>query len=215
MKAFLSKLKWIFLAIAILVVEQAPLLLIRKGQALWQVLVLTLVMLALVIGGWWIAKKLGFFATEKVSDYGPALWVGLGFVALTTIKSLGAMLLFFEHGAKANTTNQAMLENAGLHPLLLFMLAALVAPMIEELIFRGLVYGKTFGRQSWLGLLLSSFLFGLIHMPSDIGSWVIYGGMGIVLGVVYMFTNKLSYTIAIHALNNGIAVVLMLLMSSH
>lgn len=180
MKAFLSKLKWIFLAIAILVVEQAPLLLIRKGQALWQVLVLSLVMLALVIGGWWIAKKLGFFATEKVSDYGPALWVGLGFVALTTIKSLGAMLLFFEHGAKANTTNQAMLENAGLHPLLLFMLAALVAPMIEELIFRGLVYGKTFGRQSWLGLLLSSFLFGLIHMPSDIGSWVIYGGMGIV-----------------------------------
>ncbi|MGT2958911.1 CAAX protease [Streptococcus bovimastitidis] len=206
----LSKLKWFLLALAVLVIEQAPMLFMKKGQPLWQVALLSLVMLGVVIAGWWLAKKLGFFDTEKISDYGPIVWVGVGFAGLTISKMIGGIILFLEHGAKANTVNQAALEKAGLHPILLFILAAVVAPMVEELIFRGLVYGKAFGYKSWLGLILSSLLFALIHMPSDIGSWIIYGGMGLVLGFVYMMTNKLSYTIAIHAINNGLAVLLML-----
>lgn len=213
MKTIILKLKWIFLAIAILVVEQAPMLLMKKGQPFWQVLALTALMILIVLGSLWIAQKLGFFSkTQEKEDGRALLWVGLGFVALTVVKLLGGILLYLQHGADANTVNQAALEKAGLHPILLFTLAAIAAPVVEELIFRGLLFGKLFGHRSIIGLLLSSFLFGLIHMPSDLGSWFIYGGMGLVLGFVYLRTNKLAYTMWIHFLNNGIAVMLMLIL---
>lgn len=213
METVLTKLKWLFMAIGILVVEQAPMLFMKKGQPLWQVIALTGVMLLVVLASLWIAQKLGFFAKDQEKAHDNAiLWIGLGFVALTAVKLFGGILLYLQHGADANTVNQAALEKAGLHPILLFTLAAIVAPVVEELIFRGLLFGKLFGHKSIIGLLFSSFLFGLIHMPSDFGSWFIYGGMGFVLGFVYYKTDKLHYTMWIHFLNNGIAVVLMLIM---
>jgi membrane protease YdiL (CAAX protease family) len=48
-------------------------------------------------------------------------------------------------------------------------------------------------------------------MPTDLGSWILYGGMGLVLALVYQKTKKLEYSIAVHALNNFLGVLSLIL----
>ncbi len=213
MDTALSKIKWFFIALGIVVVEQLPILLLKKGQPLWQVIAISSILLIITGLTYYFAKKTELLENKLISDGDSAiLWIGLGFAALTITKFIGGMVLFLEHGANANTANQAALVQAGLHPILLFILAAIVAPVVEETVFRGIIFGKLFGSESYLGLVVSSLLFGGLHMPSDIGSWIIYAGMGLVLGFVYHKTRNLSYCMIIHFINNGLAVVLMLLL---
>ena len=135
----------------------------------------------------------------------------VGFVVLTIVKYIGGVVLLLENGIGANTENQAALEQLGMSPLLLIVLTAIAAPIVEETVMRGLILGRVFNN-SYLGVILSSLLFGLLHIPTNIGSWIIYGGMGLVLAVVYHKTQKLEYTIAIHFINNALGVLLMLLL---
>ena len=88
----------------------------------------------------------------------------------------------------------------------------IMAPIVEELIFRGLLMGRVFNPDSIVGLILSSLLFGLVHMPNSIGVWIIYAGMGFTLGTVYRKFQKLEYCIMDHMINNSIAVSMMLLL---
>lgn len=81
------------------------------------------------------------------------------------------------------------------------------APITEEFIFRGL-FLKRLGYKFNLkaGLLISSFIFGVFHFDI-IGSFM----FGIVLGLIYTWTNNLLYPILIHMANNLLALSLDLL----
>ena len=85
---------------------------------------------------------------------------------------------------------------------------------LEELFCRGIVMGKVFGKDSIVGLLRWSFLFGLIHVPTNFGSWIIYSGMGLVLGLAYQISVKYTNALILHSLNNFIGFLFMLLMQS-
>lgn len=209
----MNRVKWFFLALVVIVVEQLPILLIRKGKEPWQVALICLLFLVITIATIVLAKKINLLRSDAFSKGDQVvLWVGLGFAALFVVKVLGSIILTIEKGAQANTANQAALEQANLPAILLVIIAAVAAPVVEEVVFRGLILGKVFGGTSYLGLIVSSLLFGGLHVPTDIGSWVIYGGMGLVLGFVYMKTKKLEYCILIHFINNGLAVLFMLLL---
>ncbi|HEL0414669.1 TPA: CPBP family intramembrane metalloprotease [Streptococcus equi subsp. zooepidemicus] len=212
-KVIISKLKWFGLALLVFMLEQAPTFLMTKEQPMWQTLLLVVIFLLISSGTYYLAVKLHIVGDQAIpkNDY-RALWIGLGVVAVFVVKMIGGILLFLEHGPGANTVNQAALEQAGLSPILMVTLVAIVAPIVEEIVFRGLLYGKLFGAESYLGLIFSSIMFGLIHVPTDFGSWFIYGGMGLVLGFVFHKTKKVEYTILIHFLNNALAVLIMLLL---
>ncbi len=88
-----------------------------------------------------------------------------------------------------------------------FITIVIAAPILEEFIFRGIVLDGFLKRYSPLkSILMSSFLFGLIHL----NPWQFIAAMviGIFMGWVYYRTRKLSYTIIIHAVNNGFAFLL-------
>ena len=112
----------------------------------------------------------------------------------------------------SNSANQAAIENAHMNPFVLITVTVIMAPIVEELIFRGLLMGRVFNPDSIVGLILSSLLFGLAHMPNSIGVWIVYAGMGFVLGTVYRKCQKLEYCIMAHMINNSIAVSMMLLL---
>ena len=65
---------------------------------------------------------------------------------------------------------------------------------------------------SIVGLIVSSLLFGLVHMPNSIGVWIVYAGMGLALGIAYRKFQKLEYCIMAHIINNSIAVSMLLLL---
>lgn len=78
------------------------------------------------------------------------------------------------------------------------------APILEEILFRGLIFescAERFGRG--VGLLLSALLFGVIHVVpvQVINAFVV----GLILGYVYLRTRSLVSVVIIHAINNGIA----------
>ena len=87
----------------------------------------------------------------------------VGFVVLTIVKYIGGVVLLLENGIGANTENQAALEQLGMSPLLLVVLTAIAAPIVEETVMRGLILGRLFNN-SYLGVILSSLLFGLLHI---------------------------------------------------
>lgn len=84
-----------------------------------------------------------------------------------------------------------------------FFLIVLVAPVVEELLFRGTLLQKLrvkYGNVA--GILISSALFSLIHMNSGmIGHFTI----GIFLSIFYLKTQNIWVPIICHALNNLVA----------
>ena len=211
MKKFLTALKYFFLALGLLFLEQLPTAFIAADQPFWQVALIILALLVVAVFTVYVAKRVGLLNhLEELKTWQAWKTVLIGFVVLTVVKFIGGIILLLENGLGANTENQAALEQLGMSSLLLIVLTVIAAPIVEETVMRGLILGRTFNN-SYFGVIISSLLFGLLHMPTNIGSWVIYGGMGLVLAVVYHKTQKLEYTIAIHFINNALGVLFMLL----
>lgn len=89
-----------------------------------------------------------------------------------------------------------------------FLAVVIFAPLFEEIICRGLVYGSLLRRHSkWLSMLLSALFFGVLHVqPVPMINAVL---MGLVLAFVYDRCQTIWAPIMLHALNNGVAFVMM------
>ena len=93
----------------------------------------------------------------------------------------------------------------------MLLLAGFVAPLGEELLFRGVIY--TFLRERWgiwLSVLLSSFLFGLIHGNLAIG--VTGFLLGVVAAIVYEYSKSLWTAVIVHSINNSLKIGLLYLL---
>lgn len=88
--------------------------------------------------------------------------------------------------------------------------AGLLAPLAEELYFRGLLhrwFWARFPSQPWLRVALSAGLFGLGHFDSA-GVAASSFFLGALCALVYERTRSLWPSIAVHAVNNSLAVLL-------
>lgn len=91
------------------------------------------------------------------------------------------------------------------------LVAVLVAPLCEEMFFRGYLFpGLARGMQLWLAVFISAVLFGVAH--ADLGSFVVLFVIGIVLAVVRARTDSLWPGVAVHTLNNTIAFISILVL---
>jgi uncharacterized protein len=81
-----------------------------------------------------------------------------------------------------------------------------VAPMAEELFFRGFLFGALRKRGFPIAAGISGVTFGLAHVASSpIGFLVPLAILGVILCVVYERTGSLYPCIALHCLNNSVA----------
>lgn len=103
-------------------------------------------------------------------------------------------------------------ETSGSVPLRLLMgfAAVIAAPLTEELLFRGLLYGvcKRF-TDSWFAALVTSLLFASVHL--HVGSFIPLFALALILVAVYEITGSLLVPIVMHALFNGLMLIAMLL----
>lgn len=85
----------------------------------------------------------------------------------------------------------------------MFLMIVIVAPITEEIIFRGILLFK--GDElhtAWWRVLVSALLFGLIHGPTDFFSFYTYVGMGFIFAYASKRTQSLESAIIYHFLNN-------------
>lgn len=119
-------------------------------------------------------------------------------------------------GIKPVPTNLAMVDQ-GLRewPVFLAIFAVVLAPASEELLFRRVLFGRLLAAgRPWLGLVMSSVAFALLHeIPGLSGNgplaivqlWLVYGGMGAAFAWLYWRTGTLWASVLGHGLHNGIA----------
>lgn len=96
------------------------------------------------------------------------------------------------------------------HPLGVLSLV-FVGPLVEELVFREAMIGCMLRNsvKPRVAILFSALLFGLIHAnPAQIPFAFV---IGLLLGYLYCQTKSVVLTFVIHILNNGLAVLLLLL----
>ena len=209
-ESILKRFLYFLLAFLILCIEQAPTIFVRVKDVR-AVSLLILVMLLISTGALFLGKRMGLLEGFKTLSSLKA-WgmIGLTYLGICIVTRVGGMVMQME--GVSNSANQAAIENAHMNPFVLITVTVIMAPIVEELIFRGLLMGRVFNPDSIVGLIVSSLLFGLVHMPNSIGVWIVYAGMGLALGIVYRKFQKLEYCIMTHIINNSIAVSMLLLL---
>ena len=208
--SILKRFLYLLLAFLILIIIQGPTIYLGvKDASLVSLLVFLLLLKS--AGALFLGKRLGILEGFKTLSSLKA-WgmIGLTYLGIYIVTRIGAMVMMME--GVSNSTNQATIENIHMNPFVLITLTVIMAPIVEELVFRGILMGRVFNPDSIVGLIVSSLLFGLAHMPNSIGVWIVYAGMGFVLGTVYRKCQKLEYCIMAHMINNSIAVSMMLLL---
>lgn len=104
---------------------------------------------------------------------------------------------------------EAMLESykamfAGVNPITLLVGAALIGPICEEIIFRGIILEGLSKKYNPINaIVFSAFIFGIVHLHplQVINAFFI----GLVFGWIYLKTQSLWVCIVAHVLYNGIA----------
>lgn len=92
--------------------------------------------------------------------------------------------------------------------ILTFLLAAVAAPIVEETMFRGLLYSALRDRFGILGAaMLSAALFSLVH-PTLPGGFLTIWAIGIALALVYERRGSLLPGMILHGIHNGLITLL-------
>lgn len=100
-------------------------------------------------------------------------------------------------------------------PYLIIIQALLYAPIVEEIMFRGLVFGGLSKRSMAFAVIVSSSLFGLAHVYNSILSgnfadlWFFptYALLGYFLNRAYIKSGSIVSSMALHFLNNAIGLL--------
>lgn len=139
--------------------------------------------------------------------------------AAVFVGSLVVSWLFSRLSASPAPSNNALMQQAReQYPVLLVVFAVGLAPLYEELLFRRVLFGRFLrGGWPWLGLVLSSLAFALVHEVPGLSDnppaavlqlWLSYAGMGAAFAWLYWRTGTLWAPILAHGLNNGLALAL-------
>ena len=116
------------------------------------------------------------------------------------------------------SVNQQLLEELTHNqPLFSFFMVVVFAPLTEELTFRGMLARYVFPqqdnvKQTVLFLLVSSIIFALVHFPGTPQQFLVYASLGFSLGLAYVSKGGLAYSMGLHALNNLISFVMIMML---
>jgi len=176
--------------------------------------------LALFIGYVILFLLIGFFALRR----GANLQM-LGFRPFNFLRGAGMVVAWFFLVKLASAIYTLVAQRLGINPseeavrrlpeifgrstggfLLAVLVVAVVAPVAEELFFRGFVYPAF--RQRWgvtAAIIITSVLFALFHFSPSVFIPIFIIAVG--LAYLYQVTDSLGPPIMLHALNNFLSVV--------
>ena len=146
----------------------------------------------------WSAKK--GIALSLVAGIG---FGGISFLWVVFVRNVLAKIDFIGQSLKGLEASSGMSYTA---EMMFFAILAggILAPILEELIFRGLIF-RTLEKigSGRMALFVSAFLFGIAHMSFVQGVYTFI--MGLIAGVIYLKTRNLWWPIIMHITINSIA----------
>jgi membrane protease YdiL (CAAX protease family) len=159
-------------------------------------------------------RDLGF--VPKRPDYVLRMGLGGGLAGLVVVDIIGTLLS--QIGLRSNQLEQFefVLNEGPLAFVLLLIAAGVVAPVVEELFFRGFLFGLYRRRQPlWVAYLASGVLFTLLHLDPTRMNLAQMAGLSVgifllatLLAWLYQHTGSLYPGIVAHAVNNTTGLLL-------
>jgi membrane protease YdiL (CAAX protease family) len=144
--------------------------------------------------------------------WGPLIWL----LAITAQILLGSVILLFDLPTVSNTEGMSELSGQTAQMWVLIFAAVVMAPIVEEIVFRGLLLRALVGvMPAAAAILIQAVLFGLLHLNpeagvANLGLVVILTGVGAVFGAAAHFLGRIAPTIIAHAIFNGVVLTLVL-----
>lgn len=121
---------------------------------------------------------------------------------MLVLSSMFALNIFVQWFGLEDKTGMLLGDVA--HNIIGVITIALVAPLLEEVLFRGAIQGYIMRRYNpWTGIVCAALIFGIIHMnPVQ----TVYAALiGVIFGWIYYRTGSLLSVVAGHVLNNSMA----------
>ena len=216
-KEIVNRGKWVIIFLVALLFSQLPLALSyfltsRRFPLLQSGLLVSalslLVLLIFIIG----ARKsqlasfgLSFFKAKDLAR------LALSYLVILAFNILGVVLLRLMN--ETTTSNQSNINDLVQNSSLIssFFLLVLIAPICEEILCRGIIPKKIFRGNENLGYIIGAIVFALLHLPTNLPSLLIYGGMSSVLTWTVYKTQRLEMSILLHMIVNGVVFCLFVL----
>ena len=174
------------------------------------------------IAWWWFASG-RWGSGSRLADVGMVpRWSDLGWGPLIWLATIlvqtfvGAIVLGFDIPLSNNTDDIGELSADRTYAVAIVIAAVVAAPLVEELVFRGLVMRSLLSKlPAVAAILLQGVLFGVAHIDpvrgvGNIGLAIILSGVGISLGVAAYLLRRIGPTVVAHAIFNGVVMILLL-----
>lgn len=142
----------------------------------------------------------------------------LGLIGYQIGRFLVAYMIIRLYPEFSNLNDQSIMDSVAQNYTLMSIGVILLAPIAEEVLYRGVVFGSIFRKKPALGYIVSATLFSLIHIIGYIGlykpvdllcSFLIYLPAGIFLAWSYEKSGCIIAPILIHITNNQFGILLM------
>ena len=128
------------------------------------------------------------------------------------------LVAVFGDGGAANPNNELVTSLADVNSRAILGLAVFTAPVVEEILFRGVIFGSIRSRSRFLAFAVSILAFGVYHiwqlalieMDWRLLIYVLqYVPLGYAFGWVYEKTGNIWAPIFLHMLNNAVAMMVL------
>ena len=136
-------------------------------------------------------KKMGFWRWILCVLIG----AGICFVG-SIIGSLINTIITLPFGLNSNDTNALANLMLDSNPFWRILTVGILAPIVEELIFRKLLIDRVIKHGEFLAIMMSGLMFGMFH--GNFAQVFFATGLGLFWAFIYVKTGKVWYTIALH-----------------
>ena len=218
-KDYRKRLIWLGIFLVAMCLSQVPivtLMLLQKTQlgSIWSSLIVGLVSTAIVTLFLYSAHKSKLLNLKsKLFTINDAPRIALSYVAVVAGNMIGAIWL--QLLKQTTTSNQEAINSIMSESSLIssIFVVAIVAPICEEVICRGIIPTKLFEGYEKIGYVFGWLLFTMAHIPTNPPSFLIYGWMSAVLTWTAYRTKRLEMSIFLHLVINGMSILMLILLT--
>lgn len=170
-----------------------------------------------IIGSYFLKGQWMNFTTYKKENI---LRIFYSFCFIIFMNFLLSILVSLLTNSQGSNNQASIAESSQIAPLLTGFAAIFIAPLLEEIVFRGGVFTTLRARfPLCISLVVSSVLFGSIHIIDslingnllDVSYLLVYSVIGCVLAYSYEKSGSLIVPVCIHMLNNILAYFLLMM----
>ncbi|RKQ28332.1 CPBP family intramembrane glutamic endopeptidase [Oceanobacillus halophilus] len=164
-------------------------------------------LVALIISLWLLKPDMQMpLHRDASSSSHVIIWAIAGFFMAYIVQVVASLIEIKVLGIEAGSQNTQNIMGITRAIPLFMIVPAIIAPVLEEVIFRKIIFGSLYKRMNFFfAAFLSALIFGAIH--GELQHLLVYTSMGFVFAYLYVKTKRILTPILVHAALNTMTVI--------